>query len=1105
MSTKFFTNRDGNSLLKKFEGVFTHVPSIYFFDALIGYFRASGYFKVRPFLDRINRIRILVGINVDELTKQFHEKGQRYIHDSSSAKEKFIGEIVTDIENAEYDLETEKGILQFIDDLVNDKIELRTHPEKRLHAKIYIFRPQVLNEHSPCEVITGSSNLTDAGLGTYEASNYEFNVSLRDYQDVKFATEEFDQLWNESIPLLKAEADLIKKLTYITQSFTPFEVYIKLLIEYFGKRVEYDPYNIDLLLPEKFKRLKYQSDAANQGYSMMMKHNGFILADVVGLGKTVIACMIAKKFVYENGTHTKILVVFPPALESSWRRTVDDFLIKNHVEFITNGSLHKVLDRHNLEYSDPDRFDMIIVDESHKFRNDSSQMFDNLQQICKVRRTRSSEEGDDRKKIMLISATPLNNKPSDIENQLYLFQDKRNSTLDKVKNLQEFFKPLRDEYDKLKSETPFNIKKVKRIFESIRDNVVEQLVIRRTRKDIENNQEYLIDLAEQAIRFPKINPPVPIRYNFNEEVSLLFYDTITLLTGIDDNGEEADGIQYYRYRAIEFLVKKEDQDIYGNVRSISNRLSAIMKTLMVKRLESSFFAFKESLRRFQKATQNMIDMLSNDKVFIAPDIDVNKYLEDSTEKDLEELIQKKGGNNKVFETGAFSKDYLTKLNHDKGLIDSLVERWKRIGDKDPKLDMFIQDLKSKFLRANINHSGKLVIFTESKETASYLTKHLSEQGVDKILCVDSDNRKSLQDVITQNFDANLDEDLWKNDYEIIITTEVLAEGVNLHRSNVILNYDVPWNSTKLMQRIGRVNRIGTRAEQIHIFNFYPTDHANNQIRLSETAIKKLQAFHTAFGEDSQIYSILEEVGEGALYGDKLKEEESAVLTYLYELREFRKANLKEFKRIQNLPMRVRTGRSVGNLDSQFKYLNQTTLSYLKSENHPGMFYKVTSEGNVEEMSFLEAARIFKARENELGLSLHANHHEHVQKTLSFFESETQQEVIQTVSRKTLSPKENKAYSSIQLVLPHSPTDQKKKVLLRTLEMIRGGSVNKLVIDVNDFFSKTSMGDVKLFIDRLFLEVIDNHVTSVAEFGSREPEPTRKVFKPYIVLTESFIN
>lgn len=1040
---------------------------------------------------------------MDQLTKEFHEKGQRYINDSLSAKQQFVSEVIADIENSNYDSATEEGIKQFIDDLLNDRIELRTHPEKRLHAKIYIFRPQVLNEHAPCEVITGSSNLTDSGLGTYDTSNYEFNVSLRDYQDVKFATEEFDSLWNESLPLLKSDIESIKSLTYVLRSFTPHEIYIKLLIEYFGKRVEYDPYNIDLLLPERFKRLKYQSDAANQGYAMMMKHNGFILADVVGLGKTVIACMIAKKFVYENGTHTKILVVFPPALENGWRRTVDDFLIKNHVEFISNGSLHKVLNKHILEYSDPDRFDMIIVDESHKFRNDTSQMFDNLQQICKVRRSRPSEDGDDRKKIMLISATPLNNKPSDIENQLYLFQDKRSSTLDKVKNLQEFFKPLREEYDKLKSETPFNIKKVKKIFESIRDNVVEQLVIRRTRKDIENNNEYLVDLKAQAIQFPKINPPVPVRYEFDNEVSQLFYDTITLLTGTDETGQEVDSIQYYRYRAIEFLVRKEDQDIYGNVRSISNRLSAIMKTLMVKRLESSFFAFKESLRRFQKATQNMIDMLENDKIFIAPDIDVNKYLEESTETELEELIQRKGGNNKVFSKSAFSKDFLTKLLHDKGLIDSLVDRWRSVGDNDPKLDIFIRELKSTFLRRSINDSGKLVIFTESKETATYLLKHLEGQGVKKVLCIDSENRKSLQDTITKNFDANLGEDEWKDDFEIIITTEVLAEGVNLHRSNVILNYDVPWNSTKLMQRIGRVNRIGTRSNEIHIYNFYPTDHANNQIRLSETAIKKLQAFHTAFGEDSQIYSILEEVGEGALFGDKLKEEESAVLKYLYELREFKKVNPKEFKRISNLPMRIRTGRKADNLPSEFTHLDQSTLCYLKSENHPGMFYAVSKEGNIQDLSFLEAVRIFKADEKESGFPFHADHHEHVQKSLTYFESETQQEVIQSVSRKTLSPKENKAYSSVQLILPHAPTDQKKKVLLRTLEMIKGGSVNKLVIDINDFFTLNPMRDVNVFIEQLFLDVIDNHVTSVAEFGEREIEPSRKIFKPYIVLTESF--
>ncbi len=141
-----------------------------------------------------------------------------------------------------------------------------------------------------------------------------------------------------------------------------------MLIEYFGKRVEYDPYNIDLLLPDKFMRLKYQSDAANQGYAIMMKHNGFILADVVGLGKTIIACMVIKKFIYENGTHSKILIVVPPALEANWRRTTEDFQIKNHFEFITLGSLHKILNEDNYSYSNADKFDLVVVDESHKLR-----------------------------------------------------------------------------------------------------------------------------------------------------------------------------------------------------------------------------------------------------------------------------------------------------------------------------------------------------------------------------------------------------------------------------------------------------------------------------------------------------------------------------------------------------------------------------------------------------------------------------------------------------------------------------------------------------------------------------------------------------------------
>lgn len=179
MSTKFFTNGDENTLIRKFEGVFTFNPNITYFDALVGYFRASGYFRIRPFLNKVSRIRILVGINVDKLIAEAQNEGLEFFKNHEKTKEEFIQKIQEDIEGANYDKETENGILQFIDDLIEKKIEVKAHPDKKLHAKVYIFRPEPFNQHTPASVITGSSNLTDAGLGGGDNYNYEFNVHIK--------------------------------------------------------------------------------------------------------------------------------------------------------------------------------------------------------------------------------------------------------------------------------------------------------------------------------------------------------------------------------------------------------------------------------------------------------------------------------------------------------------------------------------------------------------------------------------------------------------------------------------------------------------------------------------------------------------------------------------------------------------------------------------------------------------------------------------------------------------------------------------------------------------------------------------------------------------
>lgn len=1105
MSSNFFTNRNNNNLLQKFEGVLEHIPNLHTFDALVGYFRSSGYFKLRPYLENINQIRILVGINVDSLLTKYNDIGQQFFKDTQETKEAFIEALKEDIAKAEYTKDVEKGIIQFIEDITNGKIQVKAHPDKNLHAKIYIFKPENFNPNSTGTVITGSSNFTDNGLGTSEESNYEFNVELRRYDDIKFASDEFELLWNEAVDILPIDIQELKKTTYLNEDFTPFELYIKLLIEYFGKRIDYDPASVDMLLPDNYKRLTYQAEAAIEGYEKLMKYNGFFLADVVGLGKTVIAAIIAKKFVFDNGYHSKILIVYPPALEANWKMTIKDFHIWNNCSFVTTGSLHKVLDNDVLDYPNADEFDLIIIDEAHKFRNDTSQMYEKLQMITKTDRKVAGPDGDVKKKVMLLTATPLNNHPADIENQVYLFQDRRNSTLPGVKDLQHFFTPLKEEYDKLKKDKVLNVAKVKSIFDRIRDKVVEPLVIRRTRKDIENNKEYLKDIKQQGITFPKINPPNSVNYEFNEKLSILFDKTITLLTSLDENGKEVNGIQYYRYRAIEFLINEEDRKRYGDVESISGRLSAIMKTLLVKRLESSFFAFKKSLGRLLKNTDHMINMFDENKIYVAPDIDVNKYLDEGDEEGLEVKINAKGGNNQIYEAKDFKEEFIHLLKADRELVADLVDGWKNI-NYDPKLEKFIADLKKVFLAKKVNHSNKLVVFTESTETMEYIQKATNEAGFKRTIGISAKNRKDKEKTIRLNFDANLEKDQWENDIDIIFTTEVLAEGINLHRSNVIVNYDVPWNSTRLMQRIGRVNRIGTEADEVNIFNFYPSDKSENQIKLTQTAIKKLQAFHSAFGEDSQIYSQLEEVGEAGLYGSKLKEEINETLLFLQELRTFKKEHKKEFEAISRIPKKARIARNKDNVIAS--NISNASLTYVKSEGHPGAFYKIDHNEIVYELTFVEAANIFKANTDEKAVKpLPDFHHEQVNKATNHFKQVVKTTENQKVTREMLSSLEKRVLNVLPTYAAQVKDPFYKQILKRTIDEIYKGSHRKLPHNIDNFIKKAKKENVNsldVWVDRLYKEVLAEYKFSDAEVDTIHT--VKRVFsKPEIVISESFVD
>ena len=636
ISSHIFTNRNGNTLMKEFEGVLQHNPQIRNLDAVVGFLRASGYFSLRPFLDNIGKVRVLIGIDVDKYIAKAAQQGKLFFGAEEEVKEEYLRKIRTDIETSNYRKDIEDGMYLMVQDLLEKKLELRAHPSKKIHAKIYVLYPDNFNQYSQSMAITGSSNLSGNGLGITQDKQYEFNVKLDRYDDVKFAKDEFEQLWKESEGCEITSEDIKAAIdrTYLKGDVPPYDLYIKMLMEYYADRVletdSADPFD----MPEGYTKYDYQMDAVIEGYQKLIRYDGFFLSDVVGLGKTIVATMIAKKFLIENGyEHTKILVVYPPAVEQNWKSTFKDFGIDKYAKFITNGSLSKVLDEEDYNYWNAEEYDLILVDEAHKFRSHTTSAFEQLQEICKMPRLEAGNIPGYKKKVMLISATPMNNSPADIYTEILLFQDPRHCTIDGVSNRTAFFSPLIKEFKRLRKNNNTSIEDFKRLAEKVRDRIIKPLTVRRTRTDIESIPRYNKDVNG----FPKVEHPIENQYELNEHLANLFEQAIQILDK---------QLTYARYQAIAYLKPEVANGLYDNAELISRSLAGIRKNGLVKRLESSFYAFQVSIENFHQANQNMIDMFDNDKVYIAPDLDINLLLESGlSEEEIEEKLNAKASNN----------------------------------------------------------------------------------------------------------------------------------------------------------------------------------------------------------------------------------------------------------------------------------------------------------------------------------------------------------------------------------------------------------------------------------------------------------------------------
>lgn len=926
---KFFTNLPGETLYDRFVSTTKHAR---YFDVLVGYFRTSGFYRLYQDLEKVEKIRILIGLNTDrpafELLEEAKSQSQMDFESHQGYRDIYAQTLTRELEVTEDTPEIEVAARKFIEFIQSGKMELRGHPSRNLHAKVYITRfPPDFFDFG--RVITGSSNFSESGLVTQR----EFNVELKDKTDVAYALERFEELWVEGVDISEEYVDTIRHKTWLNDSITPYQIYLKFLYEYFKEDINLEN-DLELTLPEGFMDLAYQKQAVLSARKVLETYNGVFLADVVGLGKTFITAMLLQQL-----PPGRKLIICPPVLADYWRETLHEFYVPGF-EVESLGKLDRILERGVEKYT------YVVVDEAHRFRNELTQGYETLHKICRG------------KKVILVSATPLNNKLEDIKSQIKLFQPAKNSLIPGVQNLEAFFKALQKELDLHKKGSPEYLDAVKRTSEKVRDRVLKHIMVRRTRSEIKSF--FAEDITQQGLKFPEMADPQRIIYQFDRKTEAAFNRTIELLKNFS----------YARYTPLLYLKHQLSEFDRQSQRNVGG----FMKGILVKRLESSFYAFQKSLGRFIRSYQRFIEMYDSGTVWISNKVDVFELLDGDDEDKLMELVEQERATKILAKD--FLSDYRARLVADLQILERAAGLWAEI-EGDPKADYFIKELQNNPILAG----RKVLVFSESKETVEYLQSKLDHYFPGRVLSYSSQGGtyagssytgSFLRELIRANYQPKYPDP--KDNLTILLTTDVLAEGINLHRSNIVINYDLPWNPTRVLQRVGRVNRVGTEHDRIYVFNIFPTAQSDQHLGFEANIKGKLQAFHNTLGEDARYLSDDEELAAYELFGDRLykkltakqtfEEDDSldSELGFLSQIRQIRDNDPDLFAQIKSLPRKARAGRPQ---PAALTGSDEQLLTFFRK----GRLKKFVLAGPAAapvELTFLEAARRFECRPETTG-------------------------------------------------------------------------------------------------------------------------------------------
>jgi superfamily II DNA/RNA helicase len=868
-----------------------------------GYFYLNGYKLVSDSLKNMKKMQLVIGNEIPLiLNAKEHESYKKYVKDN----------MFNDLANIE-DFSLRNKIKELHEILKSDKIDIRIYNKGHLHSKVYIF----LGKEKTA--IVGSSNFTKPGF----QDNIELNIIEERNEKVDKLAEWFDEIWeNETEPFREEMIKLIESSGVLDDEFInwgtylpPKELFKVLAYEILDGRID--------IAKEKQILTLFQDIGVLNAENKMSKYYGCVVADSVGLGKSFIGSEIIKNFMYgkidfwaskldrkwkEKGKGC--LLIVPAHLKSQWR---DDVLLKSfftnciiktidgefhfklidqnsgdlgHIKIISDAKFSRESDETLQEMSD--LFDLILVDEAHRFRNDDTNAWKNIQLLKK--KITYEEKGENnveegiRNRFILLTATPLNNKIGDLINIFKVFIDRDLRDLTRQgKNIKLF-----EKYESLKKDLKINPgnselrRKLKETTHLIKNEILDDLMILRTRKYIRDATRYQgTEIGGRPLVF---RDPHVKKVQYDKDLSNYYNDYLDLYNGL------AEFLDELEYPYVDLFLIEESSKL--NIRTL-------MKILLLKRIESSIFAFDNSIKRMESKEKYFLKLLdkSSDfeeirekwqekygkrKIDIDPDEELgilvgekSEEFEESIKLNIKELKQKAINDLKLIRKYRVKIDKIT-LSPDK-FIDPKLERLK---------------IELEYIYSNGGDLPKIILFTQFKDTANYIFREINE-WISKSTNVKL--RNLGMGIITGDVDSETKERRLKrfapiaNDYyselseseelHFLVSTDALSEGVNIQDASNVINYDLPWNPMRIVQRVGRVNRIGSENE-IFVYNFFPDRDLEELLKLLKRLGDKIEDVQNLLAKEMQILSDEEDITVDTIGETIKKEREQTDITEL---------------------------------------------------------------------------------------------------------------------------------------------------------------------------------------------------------------------------------